>query len=409
MVTSDDSARSHRLLALLVAAVVALAVLVAVVWSSAPDAAPAVDVPHADASIAGTPVTVGVDVCGDGWKGGHAGHQVFALWNNSVQGLEVYLEDDTDKHVVLDVENLGAGATRTASVDLAAGGYSFVCLPVDEDPEHGPPQRVIGEPPQAATPGLVPVTRNDLLPVVTAYQRWIRSRFPALQQQVSDLDSDVRRGDLTAARQDWLTGHLTYETLGAAYGAFGDHDTAINGLPASGRTAATDPDLTGFHRIESLLWSGAPAARIAPYTRGLVHAVAGLRADFVGEQLVDALDVGLRSHEILENAIQLELTGRADAGSHTGLATIDANLTGTREAMRPLLGLLRSRDPDLAATEHWVAASQHLVRSFDHHGRWTPLGRLTRTQRERVDASLTQTVELLSEVAVITDPRRGTS
>ncbi|MCW2795178.1 EfeM/EfeO family lipoprotein [Nocardioides sp.] len=399
----------HRLWAALLGAVTTLALVVGLIASLTPDAAPAVDVPHADTSIAGTPVTVGVDVCGAGWTGGDAGPQTFALWNNSIQGLEVYLEDDSDEHIVLDAENLGAGATRTASVVLAPGWYEFVCLPTDEEPEHGPPQQVTGNPPTGTTPGIVPVTRNDLLPAVSTYERWIRSQLPALQHQMTQLDADIRRGDLTAARHDWLTAHLRYETLGAAYGAFGDHDTAINGMPASGRPALDDPHLTGFHRIEALLWSGAPAGRIAPYTHRLVGAVAALRADFVGQQLVDTLDMGLRSHEILENAIQFELTGASDAGSHTNLATIDANLTGTTQAMRPLRGLLRQRDPDLAATERWIARSQRLVCSFDHHGRWLPLEELSRTQREGLDAALTQTVELLSEVAVITDPRRAIS
>jgi iron uptake system component EfeO len=242
---------------------------------------------------------------------------------------------------------------------------------------------------------------------VAAYEAWIKRQLPALQDQVARLDDDVRRGDRAGAERDWLAAHRRYETLGAAYGAFGDHDTAINGLPAAGRTAATDPGLTGFHKIEALLWGGAPLDRMAPSTRRLVGAVRGLRSDFTGSQMIDPLDMGLRSHEILENTIQFVLTGRDDAGSHSGLATIEANLTGTLQAMRPLRPLLRDRDPDLAATDDWIARSQRLVRGYHHGGHWADLQRLDRTQRERLDATLTKTAELLSEIAVITDPRRG--
>ena len=48
---------------------------------------------------------------------------------------------------------------------------------------------------------------------------------------------------------------------------------------------------------------------------------------------VDLLDVGLRTHEILENALQFQLTGHDDYGSGTTLATTAANITGTRELL----------------------------------------------------------------------------
>ena len=58
-------------------------------------------VPHADASVAGTPVTVGADVCGAGWTGGRSGRQTFALWNDSIGGTEVYLRDAATQKVYL--------------------------------------------------------------------------------------------------------------------------------------------------------------------------------------------------------------------------------------------------------------------------------------------------------------------
>ena len=39
----------------------------------------------------------------------------------------------------------------------------------------------------------------------------------------------MRGGRLAAAKRDWLTAHLQYETLGAAYDAFGNFDDEIDG------------------------------------------------------------------------------------------------------------------------------------------------------------------------------------
>lgn len=352
-------------------------------------------------------VSAGVDDCGDGWTSPHGGRQTFDLHNTTVAGEEVHLENAASGAIFLDVENLGAGAHQTAAVTLGDGTYRFVCLPADGDPAVGSKVTISGAGTVAgATPGLKPVTRNDLLPALKAYQSWVQSRLPALQGQVKQLRVDIAAGDLAGAKRSWLTAHRTYETLGAAYGAFGDFDSAINGLPAPGTTAATDDKLEGFHRIEAMLWAKSSAADIAPHVARLVRSVAGLRAAFVNGR-VDPVDIGLRAHEILENALEFELTGRTDAGSHTELATVDANLTGTREALAPLHSILSTRYPQLAATERALDQSQRLVGSFRHGSdRWAPLSSLTRSQREAVNAQISKTIELLAPVAAICDPRR---
>ncbi|KRC63348.1 hypothetical protein ASE12_00390 [Aeromicrobium sp. Root236] len=352
-------------------------------------------------------VSAGVDDCGKGWSSSDGGRQTFEIHNTTIAGEEVHLENAATGALYLDVESLGADARQSATVTLGNGTYRFVCLPADGEPALGPKVTISGSSHVAdVTPALKPVTRNELIPALKTYQAWVRGRLPVLQSQVRALESDVKAGDLASARTSWLAAHQTYETLGAAYGAFGDLDAAINGLPAPGTTALQDDHLEGFHRIEALLYGGAAAGSIAPHVARLAHAVADLRTAFVSGR-VDPVDIGLRSHEILENALELELTGRTDAGSHTALATVDANLTGTREALAPLRTILASRYPDLAATERALDTSQHLVRTFKRtDGEWAPLSALTRSQRQKVNAQIDATLELLAPVAAICDPRR---
>lgn len=388
-----------------IAAIAAIAAVVGIKAGTGGDDDAVAAAPHADASVPGTPVTVGTDVCGQGWTGGKAGRQTFALWNNSIEGMEVYLQDVATRKVYLDVEALGATATRSASADLGPGTYRFFCIPEESEPLTGPEEKLTGTYDGPVTAGVVPITPNDLAPALRSYLDWVRGQLPTLKRQAQAVADDVRRGDRDAAERDWLTAHRTYETLGAAYDAFGDDDTAINAVPSTTVPAAQDDQLTGFHRVEALLWSGAPMARIRQPAAAIVTAVGHLRADLSTPKL-QTQDIGLRAHEILENAIQFELTGRTDAGSHTNLATIDANLTGTARTLSFIRPLLVGRDPHLGETERDLAAAQRLVKSFDHGGRWTPLDRLTRGQREALDARLEETVELLSQVAVITDPRK---
>ncbi|WP_285114969.1 EfeM/EfeO family lipoprotein [Leifsonia sp. fls2-241-R2A-40a] len=392
-------------LAALFAALGALVVVVAVLTIVLRPAAVASTAPSA------FEVTAGLDDCGRGWSDGaaagatadethvHGGDQTFTVTNTTVGGIEVYVQAVDSKRVYLDLESLGAGAHAVARVTLGAGRYRFVCLPADMDPVHGPTVAV-GTPPPGSrlTPGIVPVTRNDLIPVAKTYTTWVASRLPALRAQVAAVAADAEEGDLPSAQRDWLNAHTTYETLGAAYGAFGDLGDELDGLPRHG--------LTGFHLVESQLWHGASAGTVAASARALGALIDRLQASFADAQL-DPGEVALRAHEIVEDAIQDSLTGATDAGSGSALATIDAQLTGAQEALSPLIPVLTGRYDRLADARRSLADARALVethRAAD--GTWIPLAALDRTARERVDAALSRAAELLAPVAAICDPRR---
>jgi iron uptake system component EfeO len=357
----------------------------------------------ADITIA---IDGGVENCGKGWSDPRTGALTFTVKNTTIAGEEVYLQSATDGKVYGELEGIGPGASQRLQVVLGAGSYRFACLPEDNEPVAGPVVRVKGSGTvHGLTPGVALVTPNDLYPAAHSYETWIGSQLPVLLSDATSLDADVRSGNLGAAKRDWLAGHLVYESLGAAYGAFGDADTAINGDPAPGLGFMTDPDLTGFHRIEAGLWGGQTATALAPFTARLVSDVASLQQSFARTH-VNVLDVGLRAHEILENAIQFEATGARDAGSHTSLATIGANLAGTEQALSPLHDILETRYPQLATAESWLTRSAGFVASLRQaDGSWPAVDQLDRSRRATLDADLGRTVELLAPVAAICDPR----
>lgn len=385
-------ARLTALFGVLAAVVAVVIVLAVATRPAAVSAAPSSEIA----------VTAGLDDCGDGWgAGGKAagGTAAFDVGNTTVGGIEVYLQAVDTQKVYLDLESIGAGAHAHARVTLGSGRYRFICLPADADPVRGPTVAVGPAPKGSAlTPGIVPVTRADLIPAAQAYGAWVASRLPALRQQAAAVAADAEEGDLAAARRDWLTAHTSYETLGAAYGAFGDIGDAIDGLPGHG--------LTGFHAVEAPLYTGAPASAVVGPAQKLVADIDALIAAFPSAQ-INPGDMGLRAHEIVEDALRDVLAGAADAGSGTELATIDANLSGAAQALAPLHDILASRYPDLAATQQSITTTQTLVGSFrGADGTWTRLSALTTAQRERVDAALSETAELLAPVAAICDPRR---
>ena len=289
-------------------------------------------------------IEVSVDRCGAGWTDPVPGAQRFTVRNTDSRAGEVYLTDARTGAVYAEIDPLAAGATTQLDITLGAGSYAFRCAMDDEQTVIGPAVTITG----GATTSPAPVravSQADLIDATRQYQSYVSGRLPLLKELTDTLRADVARGDLAAARSDWLPAHLLYERLGAAYGGFGDLDAAVNGLPDGLPRGVEDPDWTGFHRLEYGLWHRQDAAALRPVADRLAASVADLAATLAQAQL-DPLTLSLRAHEITENALQFELTGRTDYGSGSGLATVAANLDGTttvRGILRPLLADTYSR------------------------------------------------------------------
>ena len=109
--------------------------------------------------------------------------------------------------------------------------------------------------------------------------------------------------------------------------------------------------------------------------------------------------MGLRTHEILENALQFQLSGHDDYGSGTTLATTGANIDGTRELLTILHPLL--------AVDSWLDRLRSLIgKERRPNGTWVSVSALSTSQRQQIDAACSQALEALAPIATITEPRR---
>jgi iron uptake system component EfeO len=339
----------------------------------------------------------GVSRCGAGWTRPHTGRQTLPVRNSGVGPTDVSLIDPTTGGVYVEIEALGPGVTRRIHVTLGGGVYAFRCAEEDNDLVTGP--RTVIKAPRYGVTAIVPVTLTDLYGPARAYDAYAAKGVDRLIGKVAVLQRAVHDGDLDAARAAWTPAHLAYERLGAAYGTFGDFDGAINGGPAGLPGGVHDKDFTGFHRIEYGLWHGESAASLAGPADRLANDVRELKADLPNERL-DPRDLPLRAHEILENTLQFQLTGAADQGSGTSLLTAAANIEGTREVLSVLRPLLQPRYRDLPAVDTWLDRTDALLK-----GR-SSVDDLSQAERERIDGTVGQLVELLAPIAAIGEPRR---
>jgi iron uptake system EfeUOB component EfeO/EfeM len=338
--------------------------------------------------------------CGGTWHAA-AGDHTFQIQNAGTVTADVDLVDPKTDGVYAEVESLAPTTTRPMHVLLGKGDYAFRCFGEDTDAATGPTVRIASG---VGSPEIVPVTRNEMAGAVTAYRASVSAGLAALVTDASALDARLHAGDLAGSRAAWLAAHLRYERLGAAYDTFGDFADAVDGTPDGLPGGVADKDFTGFHRIEYGLWHGAAPASLVGVGDQLVAEVTGLR-DAFPKQETDPLDLPLRAHEIMENALQFELTGATDEGSGTNLATIDANLDGTQMVLDAIAPVIRPRYVRYPAIADWIARTRSIV----EHGRnadgsWIPVAAFQ--ERERLDGDVGQLLETLAPVAAIGEMRR---
>lgn len=344
-------------------------------------------------------IEAGASGCGTGWTRPRTGRQTLLLRNGGATSSDVTLVEPATGAVHAEVEGIGPGTVRAMRVTLGPGTYAFRCAQDGPaDPVTGPSARITGR--GAGGPAVVPVAERDLYGPVRAYRAYVVAGLDRLVARTDVLRAAVDRGDLDAARAAWTPAHLAYERLGAAYGAFGDLGDRVDGLPRGLPGGVRDGDFTGFHRVEYGLWHGGGASSLAGAADRLARDVRRLRAAF-RDTRIDPGDLPLRAHEILEDTVRLQLTGDADQGSGTTLRTAAANLEGTRAVLDALRPVVRPRYPGLPGVDAWMDRLAARLK-----GR-SSVDRLSRAERERLNAAAGELLERLAPIATICAPRRA--
>ncbi len=352
-------------------------------------------------------ISISTGACGGSWHLAAPGWHTFQIYNAASDAAEVELINPATGAVYDDIENLGAGTTDPMAVNVGSGSYAFRCMIEDTDSITGPTEKVPGH--TRGETAILPVTDNDLLAPAAEYHQYVTGGLVTLVSQVNTLNSVIQRasrgGNLAAARSAWRPAHLTYERLGAAYDSFGDFDGEIDGRADGLAGGVNSPDWTGFYRLEYGLWHGQSAATLAKPSARLLHDVKALRAAWPSDQVI-LLDMGLRTHEILENALQFQISGHDDYGSGTTLATTEANITGTEVLLTELHPILAPRYPGLPAVTTWLNRLQKLIEATHTGSGWTAVSKLPATTRQAIDAAASQALVELAPIADITEPRR---
>jgi high-affinity iron transporter len=343
-----------------------------------------------------TAVTVTREGCANEWTSGRAGTQTFTVANQSGLAGEINLENAAGG-VVAEIETLGPATTADMTATLGGGTYTFQCHLSGQAVTSSAPVQVTG---QGQTTAVTPVTVRELTGPNQAYQAYAASQLATLAGAAKRIQADLRRGDLAAARTDWLAAQLAWERVGASYNSFGAAGIAVDGLPDGLPDGVNDKAFTGLHRLEYGLWHAQSAVSLEPVAAGLARDVATIQKNLSSDDLAgDPTNLPLRAHEILEDALRDHVSGLDDQGSGAAMAETYADLQVTRVVLGELAPLIDARAPTLLSTARTeMDALQRALLATRAADQWTPPGSIPLLARQQVNAAIGALLETLSQV-----------
>ncbi|HEY5398650.1 MAG TPA: FTR1 family protein [Trebonia sp.] len=356
----------------------------------------------AAAGNAADAVTVSATDCAPEFTAAESGNQTFTVANNSGLAGEINL-DNAAGAIVGEIETLGPGTSAPLSADLGNGTYVFKCLMGSKAATASQTVQVTAKTAaDGATPVAVrPVTPAELAPPNKLYQAYAAAQLKDLARQVAKIKTDLGKMDIGQAKTDWLAAQLDWERVGASYDSFGDLGLAVDGLPTGFVKGVNDPGFAGLHRLEYGLWHGQPATELLPVTDVLAKNVATVEKNLTSDDLAgDPIQLPLRVHEIIEDALRDHLSGIDDEGGNAAYAQTWADTQVDRVVLGDESALINDRDPGLVATaqSELAALDSALLATKTSGGRWQSLTAVSPGQRQHVDAAIGALLETLAVV-----------
>lgn len=322
-----------------------------------------------------------------------AGPVVFEVTNfgGGVGEFEI-LRDD---FVIDEVENIVPTFQNNLVSRLDGGEYQLVCF--DIQAPRGT-LSVTGGPAGTRPPSAL-VGADTLLAYQAEYETYVRAQGAAFAEGVAGFVAAIKAGELDTARELYAPSRVGWESIEPVAELFSDLDQAMDFREEDFAGGVDDPDFTGFHRIERLLWvDGASGDMTALADRLLADA--NDLAGRLGSLSIDAYQMAQGAGALIDEVAQTKMTGEEDRYSGTDLWSIRANIDGSKrivDIVRPSLvaidaGYLERLDDAFAAVDV-------LIDRYRTEGGFQPFGAITPEDLTAMQASLAGLSELLGQLA----------
>lgn len=193
----------------------------------------------------------------------------------------------------------------------------------------------------AATP-----TAEDFVEPVAQYKLYVLGEIDKFVAGTKEFTDAVKAGDLEKAKATYAPVRVYYEATEPAAELFGDLDPAIDAREDDFKETFNDPNWTGYHRIERILWHDNTTKGAEKYADKLMADTLELQKRLQDEP-IPVVTMVQGAADLMEEVAQTKITGEEDRYSRTDLYDFYGNLSGSEKIVELLRPLVIKADPEL--------------------------------------------------------------
>jgi len=243
-------------------------------------------------------------------------------------------------------------------------------------------------------------TDNPLVQdAVVAYTAYVDQQVAATIAATTTFTDAVRAGDLEAAKAAYAPSRQGWERIEPIAGLVPEIDGKVDARVDDFENEQ-DPEFTGWHRIEYILFSQNTTDGAAPFADQLDADLQTLDTELADIEIPPAaLAVG--SSELIEEVSTGKITGEEDRYSGTDLWDFAANVEGSHEAFTLLTPAIEEEDPELVSEieGQFAELETQLGTYSDGAGGYQPYSALTEADKTAMQTTLASLSENLATVA----------
>jgi len=245
-------------------------------------------------------------------------------------------------------------------------------------------------------------TKSLLTAAASGYSTYVNQQVAGLVSSTQALCAAINTGNLTQAQQAYPPARVSYERIEPVAEVWGTLDTAIDGRIDN---PVTNPaDLTGFHRIEEIMWTDSTLTGAAQFCAQLVTNEQQLQT-LVWTASYNAVTMASGATDLINEAGTAKITGEEERYSNTDFVVFQANVDGAMEVVNLLQPYLKQADPSLltqiarqhAAVEKAIAPDK-ATPGYDNTG-YVEYSQVLDPQRRSLSAKVQAFAEALSKMS----------
>jgi iron uptake system component EfeO len=236
-----------------------------------------------------------------------------------------------------------------------------------------------------------------VLQAIDDYRTYVIAEVDQLVVDAMVFTDAVRAGDLEGAKAAYAPSRQAWERIEPIAGLVEEIDGKVDAR-VDDFAGEDDPEFTGWHRIEHILFELGTTDGAAAFADQLDADLATLQTEIESVDFPPAT-VALGAAELIQEVSEGKITGEEDRYSGTDLWDFAANVEGAAKVIELLTPALEAADAELLADIEagFTRVEEGLAPYADGEG-WQPFENLTPEDTDELKAALAGLSEDLAEV-----------